>query len=108
MSSVSIQLSHIGDTVWDQSRRRGLFVVPPSVIVARFGLCSAVLKRYSLALVGGRNPRRFAEFHARFGVDTDVLWSFAWARFGGGKTEARSPVSEPAVSNTRGRVTQVI
>ena len=43
--------------------------------LVRVGLSTVVENRKSLARVGGRNRRRFAKFHARFGVDTDVLWT---------------------------------
>jgi hypothetical protein len=54
-------------------------------LLARVGLCAVVEDRSSFRSVGGRNRCRFANCHARFGVDTDVVWSFTWARFGGGK-----------------------
>ena len=55
---------------------------------AGVGLCGVVEKRKSLALAGGRSRYCQAEFRGRFGVDIDVLWSFTWARCGGGKTDA--------------------
>ena len=57
--SRSIQFSRVGDAVSDQKHRSGVFVVPPLVIVARVGLCSAILNRKSLALAGGRNRGRY-------------------------------------------------
>ncbi|HJN08406.1 MAG TPA: hypothetical protein QF564_06920 [Pirellulaceae bacterium] len=43
-----------------------------------------------LRSVGGRNRRCLPDFLARFGVHADELWTSCWARFGVGKTDARS------------------
>ncbi len=64
--SGSIQSSRVGDAVWDQNRRRGVFVVPPLVIVARVGLVDIGRNHMSFRSVG-RTRRCLADCAARFG-----------------------------------------
>jgi hypothetical protein len=60
------------------------------IVLARQVKSTLVGNHMSLARSGWRNRCCQAEFLARFGDHTDALWSFTWARFGVGKTDARS------------------